>query len=286
MISFFHRPFPYSENLRKKFLSSAGISLFVFLFLLVFKPFGMNHMEENQLPITAGYGAVTFIVAMLTNLIIPRLFPSIFNEDVWSVGKEIIYIQFVIFLIALGNLFFTVWLGFDRMSLRGLANFELITLAVAAIPITVMILVKQNVLLKRNLLAAQELSENLYHKERLLSKSGEQVTIYTQNPKDNFTIEIKDIYYITSADNYVEVFYFNSNNLVKKILRTTMRSVQGNLKLFSQFYRCHRAFIVNLEKVKKVTGNAQGYRLILEDTIEQIPVARSMNTEISQRLSR
>lgn len=286
MITFLQQPFPYSENFSKRFLTVTGISLFVFFFLAFFKPFGMSNIGDQQIFVAAGYGGVTFIIASITNIVIPKLFPRIFNEAKWTLLHEIIYIQFMIFLVATGNLLLTVWLGYERMSWKGLLNFELITLAVASFPVCVLIITKQNILLRRNLSAAKNMTENLYHKERLQSKEGELVTIFAENEKDNLTVEARSICYVTAADNYVDVFYSNGEGIEKKIIRTTLRNVQGNLKLFSQFYRCHRTYIVNLEKVVKVAGNAQGYRLILENIAEQVPVARSMNQEINLRLVR
>ena len=117
-------------------------------------------------------------------------------------------------------------------------------------------------------------------------KAGVKIIIASENSKDNLAMEANELYCIAAADNYVEVYYLSENKPVKKLMRTTMRSVQSNLKPYSQFYRCHRAYIINLEKVKEVTGNAQGYKLILENFDVLVPVARSMNKEINLRLRR
>ncbi|PLX09668.1 MAG: hypothetical protein C0596_01215 [Marinilabiliales bacterium] len=39
--------------------------------------------------------------------------------------------------------------------------------------------------------------------------------------------------------------------------------------------KTHRAYIVNIYKVKKVSGNSQGYVLTIENCEVQIPVSRS-----------
>jgi hypothetical protein len=41
-----------------------------------------------------------------------------------------------------------------------------------------------------------------------------------------------------------------------------------------------------LDQVKRVTGNSQGYRLILNFTDVEIPVSRNLNEEITNRLSK
>jgi DNA-binding LytR/AlgR family response regulator len=49
--------------------------------------------------------------------------------------------------------------------------------------------------------------------------------------------------------------------------------------------RCHRAFLVNLQTVTKVTGNLQGYQLQLGDTGREVPVSRGYAKEIRERLT-
>jgi DNA-binding LytR/AlgR family response regulator len=53
---------------------------------------------------------------------------------------------------------------------------------------------------------------------------------------------------------------------------------------YSSFFRCHRAFIVNLDKIEQVEGNAQGYKIKLQGAENLIPVSRNLNREFSDRL--
>ena len=39
--------------------------------------------------------------------------------------------------------------------------------------------------------------------------------------------------------------------------------------------RTHRSYLVNLERVTEVSGNAQGYRLKVRDSEREIPLSRS-----------
>ena len=283
---FLSRPYPYIEAPLRKFLTSAGISIFVFGFLFVFKPFGLSYNETNSLTVAAGYGCITFISTLILSFLSPAFFPKFFKEEFWTIGREIIYILFVISFVAFGNLLYTHFLGYIKLSMIAFLNFELITLAVAILPITLLIFIKQNLLLRKNLRVANEISDNLYLKARLQTQQGIKIVIASENSKENLSLEVNDVYCIAAADNYVEVYYLLENKPAKKLLRTTMRNVQGSLKPYSQFYRCHRAYIINLEKVKAVTGNAQGYKLILENVDLRVPVARSMNKEIDLRLRR
>ena len=61
--------------------------------------------------------------------------------------------------------------------------------------------------------------------------------------------------------------------LFKEIIRSSLTRLEGQIQIKS-IVRCHRSFIVNLDKVIKVSGNAQGFKLHLEGTDFMVPVAR------------
>jgi multisubunit Na+/H+ antiporter MnhG subunit len=65
----------------------------------------------------------------------------------------------------------------------------------------------------------------------------------------------------------------NQNRTLKRN-RTTIRQIEETLQQELAFVRCHRAYIVNTGRIDRVTGNAQGYKLSLRDTSEEIPVSR------------
>ena len=81
----------------------------------------------------------------------------------------------------------------------------------------------------------------------------------------------------------MQVFYVQDGQLKNRMLRTTLKKMEDALAEHSQFFRCHRTYLVNLEKVQRVSGNAQGYRLHLEALEETVPVSRNLNEVIQQR---
>jgi LytTr DNA-binding domain len=280
------QPFPFTPDFRKRIVSVFLISLFVFLFLFLFRPFGLDQLDGNLLLITIGYGTITFIGILIVTVIIPKLFPKFFIEERWTTGKELLFILITISLIASCNIIYSHYLGFIPVTIDAILNFSLFTFLVAIMPVFALTLIRQNILLRKNLKAANDLSNNLYHKVRLPGSHTNTVTIHSENGKDNFTEDPANIYFLKSAENYVEVHYSVNGKTTRKVLRTTLKSAHDDLKAASQFYRCHRTCLVNLEKVKRVTGNAQGYRLVLENVEESIPVSRGLNNEITLRLKR
>jgi hypothetical protein len=286
MLAFLHQPFPFSSQFKKRLTSALLISLFVFLFLYIFRPFGLSELHSRLLAVTLGYGAVTLVVCLIVTVTLPGLLPGIFSEDKWNVGKEILFLIIIIACVTVGNIFYTASIGIMAITPAVFWRFSIFTLSVGLIPVFAVTLIKQNVLLKKNLNAANKLNNNLSNKVRIRTSDDLPATIHADNPKDNFNGLPVNIYFIKAAENYVEVFYLKNDVIEKQLLRTTLKSAHDDLKKFSQFYRCHRTYIINLEKVRKVAGNAQGYRLELEQIEETIPVSRTLNKDIALRLKR
>ncbi len=43
--------------------------------------------------------------------------------------------------------------------------------------------------------------------------------------------------------------------------------------------RCHKSYIVNLNKVNRISGNAKGYKLQIDELDFLIPVSRSLGID-------
>ncbi len=72
--------------------------------------------------------------------------------------------------------------------------------------------------------------------------------------------------------------------VVYSLVRSTLKRAEEILITHPNFFKCHRAFIVNLDKVVHVEGNAQGYKIKLDGYDELIPVSRNLNGEFSDKL--
>ena len=76
-----------------------------------------------------------------------------------------------------------------------------------------------------------------------------------ENEKDSIELFAESLFYIESSDNYSTIFYEKAGKLQKELLRSSLTRLESQISSES-IVRCHRSFIVNLDKVEKVTGNA------------------------------
>lgn len=287
MLSFLKKPFPRSEAHGSHWRSALLTGTIVFVFLFIFRPFGMYRFETLQIAlITAGYGILTALMVLANAYIWTALFPDWFREEKWTTGKEILFILWIIFCIGLANAFYSVYIFNDTVSWSYLIQFQFFTMLVSLIPVTVNVFTVQLVLTRRNLKAALELTEKLNYKKRLDASPGIEVLFQSENRKEEFRIPASALIFITSADNYIEIHYLEAGQEKKKLLRGTLRAARDDLRSLTAFYRCHRAFIVNLDRVISVSGNSQGYRLRLKGTSVDIPVSRNLKEELEMRLAK
>jgi len=111
--------------------------------------------------------------------------------------------------------------------------------------------------------------------------------IHFRDEKGALKLSIKQscILYIESADNYVKVHYNNNNKIVNCIIRNSLKNMIEILCPVG-FVRCHRSYIVNIQKVKVVRKEKDGIYIDLDqDGIGDIPISKSYYAEIMHILS-
>ncbi len=294
------KPYPLIEGNRRKFTAAFSFGIFVFLFLFLFKPFGIGAFTSLQTFIySLGFGAITFAMMFINFLIVHRLFPSFFQEEYWTVGKEIFITLVHIAFIGLGNYLLAVSLAITSISLNRFLYFEFISICIGVLPVAVWTLIKENRLLKKSREEAKKFLPTLHpenvitSKEPEISSAGEikardetklPIVFTAESETATAKAEPEQVFIISSADNYIKIYLSEGNEIVTKLLRSSLKRTEDDLKSHPQFYRCHRAYIVNLQKVQSVTGNARGLKLTLESCPVEVPVSRLLHEEIREKL--
>lgn len=281
---YLNQPFPKAEN---KWKTITFISLFVAAFLIIFQPFDINlYRDSNKFIVLSGYGLITFVILIFDMIILENIFKKFYDDRNWKIWKEFISLTIVIFTIGLGNALYTsIVFGFYfEVGLKFYINFQAITFTVGIIPITVLIVSKQKYLSNKHSSSAKDVNLKLA-KEKDETYINQKIKIFADNLKDFIEIEMSDFLFIESSGNYIEVHYLENNKDVRKTLRNT---IKNSLTFFSdipEVLQCHRAFIVNIEKIINAKGNSQGLRLDLKNCESEVPVSRGYVETIKTKIS-
>lgn len=98
--------------------------------------------------------------------------------------------------------------------------------------------------------------------------------INTQVKQDDFSLNIDDLLFVKADGNYIELTREIDKQIVIELKRISLTQFETQLSGYPHFFRCHRAYLVNMFKVEKVSGNSQGYLLSFHETSDKIPVSR------------
>jgi hypothetical protein len=290
MRSFLRQPYPVSHSVVRHLGVSAGIGLFVALFIGVFKPFGIHSLpprDQSLHPFLFGF--VTFMVCSLCQIGLPRLLPRIFAEQDWTSWKEIVFLLFIVLGISGGNYLLMQLLYKNPPGGGRFSRVLSITAEVGIFPVVFLVLMKQVLLYRRYAAEALQLNQKLQTSElaplRPAQAVDRRVVLQGEGVKERLELAPNQILFVSSADNYVEVFFSPESTLRSQLLRSSLKNVERQLSMFPSFFRCHRMYLVNLDLVERVSGNAQGLRLQLRGLEKAIPVSRSLTSTANERLS-
>lgn len=230
----------------------------------LYTPFNVEGWYSNasvpQVVSLSGFGIVGMMVLSISQIVFRRLL----KIHTLKVRGFIIW-----FLIELSLLTFTMYMIYGDTSLAGLAQINEIfvtfkyTLLVIIIPYSGVLFY----------LAATMKGENI---DTLLASAGNHlVNILDENGELHIAVDLDQILFLKSADNYVAVYFIKDGKVKKELVRTTMKRLETELDSFP-IRRCHRSYMVNIKKIAVSMRSSHGLDLTIHDfPDEPIPVSKN-----------
>lgn len=280
-------PFPYYlEDDRKNLGLITGISTFVIVFLLIYRPFG-QHLPELTFPQVLVYSGITFVILTINIIGFPKWFPEIFEPTKWNLGKYFLFKIWHCFLIGIASTIVDVYFICPQYTLiENVVHANIQVALTGIIPITVMTLFLKNRVLMENLQSAISANRELEKISRLKKKTEslatEPFTIYSDT-SESLSLQLKDLLFVAANDNYSTVVWNENSQIEKKLLRINLKNLEAQLDN-SFALRCHRSYLVNIHAIESVTGNTNGYKIKLRDCEETIPVSRPKGKELMVKI--
>ncbi len=271
MLKILRQPYPHNDSTRRKLFLSFGAGIFISSFLIFFEPFGIANWQNPQKNLLLlGFGIITTITMLFIYFGIQRLFPKFFQEEQWTVGREIFMVALNFCSITAINILYSQHYFSNGFNLLGFISMIIYTFVLGVFPATAIILINYIYYLKQYSKPPQP--SHLPEKHSIHDESDE-INLIAENGKDKIQLNTDSFYYIESSDNYSTVVFKQKDDFKKDLIRSSLTRLESQTQ-HKQIVRCHRSFIVNLDKVERVSGNAQGYKLHLTESNFIIPVAR------------
>ncbi|MBC3540689.1 LytR/AlgR family response regulator transcription factor [Rufibacter sediminis] len=282
MFSFLRQPYPLSElTLSKSLLHSVLFGAIIAFTLIVFQPFGSyNWHHPSKNPILAGYGVVAAVSVFLNFYAFRRMLPWLFREPAWSVGKEIVW---NLAHFGTGGFLCTVYgslAGVMPFSLDQILYMSFIAFLMGLVPAILLVMINYVYLLQKYR-PLEPTGKKEAPAPEVSRPEENDLTLLAENGKDSLRLLARDLLFIEASDNYCTVFHVEDGKLQKALLRSSLSRLENQIT-HPAMLRCHRSYLVNLNRVQTVSGNAQGYKLHFEGTDQLVPVARSYSGRVRE----
>ena len=228
------------------------LPLFFFLFVLIYRPFGLNAFFGKEL-----FGVHVTVIACIvfSCIVVTRLLyyylPLKLNYTLY-----IVWCFSEVFFISL----------FSSLLSRA---FEFVLFSLA-IPYAIL-----------------ALSLRIYDLTSLKNEpsSANRMRFYDSNHNLKFVATADTILYIAAEENYINIYYMDNGKVKFYVLRNSMKSVD-ELCLSNGLVRCHRSFYVNPAHVRVLRKEKEGVVLaeLDMDDVRDIPVSKKFYENLAEML--
>ena len=258
-------------NIVTHILFTAGFSL---LFLNLYTPFGALTFSEVSKPTlflyTSGVILTGMLIVALSRIIMYLQLRRGMELVIW---QYLAWVAAEIVAMALFFAFFEIVILDDRRSFPDLLGKSVVNTSLTLLLPYAMLWLYFS--WRDNKIKLAELKEQP-------DGTGQKPMIPLRDEKGVLRLSLKryDILYFQGSDNYVTVWYQSQSRIMKFMLRTTLRTMEDDLKQ-EGIKRCHRSYLVNIERVKLIRREKDGLQLELDSTPPStVPVSRTYMHEV------
>lgn len=232
-------------------------AIFAMAFINIYNPFSVDEFIQLSSLRFFLYSSIVILTGMLV-VVISRITMYYYTKrhrlNYWQyllwVFAEILVMAFVYaiyvkFVLADGRDFIELF----KISLKN-------TLLVILLPYTIMWLYFS---WQDKAIKLQELQS----KDSLEEKPKTGMILFRDEKKTmRLSIQQQDLLYLEAADNYVSIYYLDRDKVQKFMVRNSMKAFELQFR-DSRIIRCHRSFMVNLDKVRIIRKEKDGLHLEL-----------------------
>ena len=274
--------FPRNFIMRNPFTGSLILVSFCFLFMMIYKPLRVQESRFFAFSATlAIYCAMMYLPAAFTGKALNMT--GYFSEKRdWTLAREILSSLIIISVLGIA----VYLMGFileepgKRLNLSTfLDSFNRIFL-ICLIP-----LLLPTVFNFRYLLDKETIRDFKADELKLGNDKQKPVRIISKLKKEELDIIPGNLIYAEADGNYVNFYISADGKTLTRSVRNSIQDIEEQLGEFSFIFRSHRAFLVNMSKITSVKGNSLGYRVRLDGSDSEIPVARNRVSEFNAAIN-
>lgn len=276
----FVQPYPFYYKGYVVWKLAALLFLMTLLFCYIFEPFEV-YVPEHKI----SYFWISLIHAFTPVIIIAVISfikPSAQTEDDWNVRNEILLVALFLLMVGITQFLIRdlIYNNPNNWSWRYFYEEIRNTFLIGSLFAVILISLNANKLKRKNdksakmavwpLKVAEPLPNSILH-------------IRTQVKSDDFILDVNNFLFAKASGNYTEL-YLNLERENRLLKRITIKDLESTLKPISSIVKTHRSYLVNIHHISGVEGNAQGYKLKLNNYNGYVPVSRNMIEVFNDKL--
>ena len=269
------------SNINRLILFTA---IFALLFINIFQPFNSRGWYPNITDFKYFFFSSLIILTGMLVVVVSRIIMLKFSKT-----HELLYWQFALFILVevlSMSLFYTLFakffprIGTERDIYEVFLQSAKNTAWVLLLPYSILWLYfswrEKNIMLEK--LAIEE-NKTEINKKPMIAFPDEKGEI-------KISIVLENLLYVDSADNYATIHYLNKSKLSHYLIRNSLKWMDINLTKNSSLIRCHRSYIVNLDKVKVLRKTKEGIFLEMDAiNTPDIPVSKTYYEKFMAKFS-
>lgn len=261
----FPRPKNTFKNLFRVLLIAAGCTLFI----LIFSPFDIKNNQniQNYYVLLGSLGLVFFLSIYFVEFVIPSLLPRFFVK--WTLLKALLWYAWLTLFVGATMFLYKSYLG-------GFVDFTLKEyLFVIGRIVSIALIVSFFVFGISKFINKKNLTSLSYNETYTIQVPGEKA----------ITLNSRELLYIASDDNYIDVHLESDGKRNKLILRCSLKNVEQQIvSPLNSLDRCHRSFIINVNHFKMKRKNSRQTTIQLKKYDDVVPVSKKYIDKIANHL--
>lgn len=268
---------PYYQSRKFSIALALNCSIFLYLFLVFFQPFGVNNYRlHSVISVELMLGILPIIpVVFFTIYSSERYLRPVFRDKLNS--NRLSWYAFEFFLVgSFSFLLYNLLGNFHDFYLKSYLRHILEVSSVLIFPFAGTLFYFRYKNLEKEYDLVMSVSKRQSDMEKLLMLKGDY-------KKDEIGLKPKDIVYMQTEDNYVGLNYLDGEVLKTYLIRSTLSKMEESLNS-ECFIRCHRSYLINIKQVESYQKRQGRISIKLYRCKDLIPVSRSAEKALLNKL--
>lgn len=253
------RPFPLLEDAKSKLFLVLFCGFFSAFFIYFYNPFNLQSVTyETAIGRFLSIWNAGILGALILS-ITQFLLRPVLNLDSFTRGQFLLWVIFEFALLCIG--IFIVFGESKEPFLVELSSIVKYTVSLGLLPYILACLVIA-------VFKLSDVEENSSGNKRMANTnsagnaSSDQISIKDENGKIMLVLNVNQILFLKSEDNYISIFYLQNDQVEKALIRTNLKKIVGEWD-HPNLIRIHRSYMVNMQRIDSVQRKKGDFQIQL-----------------------